>query len=301
MEILLFLQSIRNDILTTIFTGFTIATETIAVTLISAIMYWCIDKKCGQRLLFALTSSITINSGVKNVFKSKRPIGSAGLESLRTSTATGYSFPSGHTQTSTTLWVVLMSYFKKIWIYVLGTVLILGAGISRLYLGVHWPIDVLFGWIFGIVISLVFVKIFDYIDENKKYYILIILLILFGAFTYYFVSDELVKSFAIYTGFALGYIIEDKFVKFSTDESHRRANIFTERHCKQKISTKILRFILGIVSLGLVYLLMKLIKTVFFATSNEITLMIVDYVRYSILAFYGVAIVPALFKVFKLD
>ena len=76
MDILLFFQSIRSDILTAIFTTFTICTEQVAVVLIAAIMYWCIDKKCGQRLLFAVTGSITINSGLKNFFKAPRPIGS---------------------------------------------------------------------------------------------------------------------------------------------------------------------------------------------------------------------------------
>ena len=69
MDILLYFQSIRSDILTTIFTGFTICTEQVAVVLIAAIMYWCVDKKCGQRLLFAVTGSITINSALKNFFK----------------------------------------------------------------------------------------------------------------------------------------------------------------------------------------------------------------------------------------
>ena len=46
MDILLFFQSIRSDILTAIFTTFTICTEQVAVVLIAAIMYWCIDKKC---------------------------------------------------------------------------------------------------------------------------------------------------------------------------------------------------------------------------------------------------------------
>ena len=168
MDILLFFQSIRSDILTAIFTTFTICTEQVAVVLIAAIMYWCIDKKCGQRLLFAVTGSITINSGLKNFFKAPRPIGSKNLESLRTETATGYSFPSGHTQTATTVWVALIEYFRKWWITLLGIIMILGAGISRLYLGVHWPEDVFIGWILGIFVSIIFIKLFDYVDQNKR-------------------------------------------------------------------------------------------------------------------------------------
>ena len=205
MDILLFFQSIRNDILTAIFTLFTICTEQVAVVLIAAIMYWCIDKKCGQRILFAVTGSITINSALKNLFKAPRPIGSNNLESLRTETATGYSFPSGHTQTATTVWTAIIEYFRKWWVTLLGIIMIIGAGISRLYLGVHWPQDVAAGWIIGILVSIILVKLFDYVDENKSYYILLLTLILFAIVVYFFIGEELVKSFALYTGFVLGY------------------------------------------------------------------------------------------------
>ena len=301
MDILLFFQSIRSDILTMIFTMFTICTETMAVVLIAAIMYWCVDKKCGQRLLFAITGSITINSGLKNFFKVERPIGSEGLESLRTSTATGYSFPSGHTQTATTVWVSIMEYFRRRWVIVLGIIMMLGAGVSRLYLGVHWPTDVLGGLILGIVISLVFVKLFDYIDENKAYYILFLILIVFAVGVYFLAGEELVKSFGMYTGFILGYIVEDNFVDFSTEKSKRKTSIFTSTKAKLKMTTRILRFLVGIISLGLVYLLLKYISVVLFSNSTEFVLLIVDYIRYTVIAFWGVGVVAFLYKIFSLD
>lgn len=301
MDILLFFQSIRNDILTSIFTAFTICTEQMAVVLIAAVMYWCIDKKCGQRLLFAITGSITINCAIKNFFKYPRPIGSKGLKSLRIETATGYSFPSGHTQTATTVWVAIIEYFKKWWIILLGLIMILGAGISRLYLGVHWPQDVFVGWALGILISIVFVKLFDYVDKNKSYYILILTLVIFAIIVYFFIGEELIKSFGLYTGFVLGYIIEDKFIDFSTKESKKRVSIFTNIKSKQKLSTKILRFIVGIVSLGIIYLVLKYLKTVLFAASSEEILLLIDYIRYTIVVLWGVAGAPFLFEYLKIN
>ena len=113
LEILMTLQNMRNDILTGIFTFFTICTEVPVITVLTAILYWCVNKRAGQRTLFALCGSLNINSGIKNYVKMPRPIGMEGLESLRIETATGYSFPSGHTQTSTTFWTSIMLLFKK--------------------------------------------------------------------------------------------------------------------------------------------------------------------------------------------
>ena len=301
MDILLFFQSIRSDILTAIFTTFTICTEQVAVVLIAAIMYWCVDKKCGQRLLFAVTGSITINSGLKNFFKAPRPIGSKNLESLRTETATGYSFPSGHTQTATTVWVALIEYFRKWWITLLGIIMILGAGISRLYLGVHWPEDVFIGWILGILVSIIFIKLFDYVDQNKNYYILFLTLIAFAVIVYFFMGEELVKSFALYTGFVLGYIVEDKFIDFSTEESKKKANIFTNAKSKPKLSTKILRFIVGIITLGIVYAALKSLVILLQIDTIEGISLLADYIRYTIVVFWGIAGVPFLFERFGLN
>lgn len=301
MEILLFFQSIRSDILTMLFTTFTICTETMSVILIATILYWCIDKKCGQRLLFALISSITINSIIKNTLKVKRPIGSEGLESMRIETATGYSFPSGHTQTATTVWVSIMEYFKNKWIIILGIIMILGAGVSRLYLGVHWPSDVLGGLIIGTIISLAFVKIFDYIDETKSYYILFIILIVFGVIVYFIQEKDLIKYFGMCTGFVLGYIVEDKFINFTTKESNKQVSIFTNKKAKIKLSTKVFRFILGIVTLGLVYVVFKYLEVLLFQNSKESILIMSAYIRYFLVVFWGMAGVPALFKVFGLD
>ena len=264
-------------------------------------MYWCVDKKCGQRLLFAVTGSITINSTLKNFFKSPRPIDSKNLQSLRTETATGYSFPSGHTQTATTVWTAIIDYFRKWWIALLGIIMILGAGISRLYLGVHWPQDVLAGWIIGILVSIVFVRLFDYVDQNKNYYILFLTLIAFAVIVYFFMGEELVKSFALYTGFVLGYIVEDKFIDFSTEESKKKANIFTNAKSKPKLSTKILRFIVGIITLGIVYAALKSLVILLQIDTIEGISLLADYIRYTIVVFWGIAGVPFLFERFGLN
>ena len=53
LDILMYLQSIRSELLTSIFTFFTICTEVPVITVLTGILYWCINKKAGQRILFA--------------------------------------------------------------------------------------------------------------------------------------------------------------------------------------------------------------------------------------------------------
>lgn len=301
LDILMYIQSMRNDILTVIFTLFTVCTEVPVITVLVGILYWCIDKKRAQRILFALAGSLNINAGLKNLIKMPRPIGIKGLESMRVETATGYSFPSGHTQTATTFWTSMMLMFKKTWIYIVGILMIAGAGLSRLYLGVHWPMDVIAGWILGIVLSILLVKLFDYIDNGKHYYILIGMLLIFGVCTYLIGGEEFYKLFGVLTGFSLGYMIEDTFINFSTDNNNKRKNIFTKNTSKPNgVKSKILRFIVGIISLLIVYLLLSYVEDNLIIESSENMINIFKYLKYTIVAFWGVAGAPAIFKLFKL-
>lgn len=301
LDILMYLQSIRNELLTSIFTFFTICTEVPVITVLTGILYWCINKKAGQRTLFALCGSLNINAGVKNFVKMPRPIGTEGLESLRVETATGYSFPSGHTQTATTFWTSMMYLFRKAWIYIVGILMILGAGISRLYLGVHWPMDVIVGWVFGIALSILFIKLFDYIDDSKNYYILVGLILIFGICTYFIGGEDLYKMFGLYTGFALGYMVEDTYINFSTENESRRKNIFAKTPSRNEgLGKKILRFIVGIISLLAVYLLLNYMEDTLTVGKTEEIINIIKYLKYTFVVFWGMAGAPALFKLFRL-
>ena len=70
INILKFFQSIRNPILNAFFLILTISTEVPVIVILTAIMYWCINKKYGQKLLFSLTANIAINTGIKEYIKS---------------------------------------------------------------------------------------------------------------------------------------------------------------------------------------------------------------------------------------
>ena len=294
LNILKFFQSIRTPILNALYLILTISTEVPVIILLTTITYWCINKKYGQKLLFTLIPNIVINTGIKEFVKEPRPIGVQGLESLRTQTATGYSFPSGHTQTATTFWTSLIIIFKKKWTYILGSIIILGVGISRLYLGVHWPVDVIFGWIFGIVFTVIFAKLFDIVDKSKNYKLLFLVLIPFILFIFIVKSESYIKMLGLLSGFILGYIIEDKFIKFKTinDYNNEEDSNYKVNNNKDYIIKCAYRFILGIITLGFLYLVLDYLMPDYAILSS---------IKYLIVSSYGIAGVPALFKVVKLD
>jgi membrane-associated phospholipid phosphatase len=272
IEILKFIQSFKNPILNIIFIVITMSTEVPVILVIASILYWCVNKNYGQRLLFALTGNIALNTGVKEFFKAPRPIGVEGIESMRTSTATGYSFPSGHTQTGTTFWVSIMSIFKNKYLYVFGTIIFLSIGISRLYLGVHWPIDVLFGWIFGITFTLICNYILTKVETNKKYRYFNFIIIPMVIWIFIVNSVEYVKMMGLLSGYIVGYIIEKEYVNFNVDVS---------------LKSKVFRYIFALASLGGVYLILKLVMP-----SNYIG----GYLRYFLLMVYAIALAPSIFE-----
>lgn len=216
MEIIKFLQGFSTDFLDNVFQFITILGEGVLYVSVIAALYWCVNKSFGLRLAFIQIFSMFTNGVIKNIFNAPRPIGQEGIFSLRTETATGYSFPSGHTQGSATFWTALMKIYKKFWIYLVGSVIILAVGISRLYLGVHWPKDVVGGIIFGILSVFIGDKIINQSLEKKAHsYILILVLpALLGLI--FFKDEDYVKSVAMAVSFYVGYILENKYIAFDT-------------------------------------------------------------------------------------
>lgn len=293
LSILEFFQSIKNPILDVIFLILTISTELPVIIIFTSYMYWCLNKGYGQRILFSLVSNVVINTGTKEFFKSPRPIGVEGIDSMRVETATGYSFPSGHTQMATTFWTSLIKIFKNKYVTIIGIIVILGVGVSRLYLGVHWPIDVIFGWIFGYVFTVLFLKLFDYVDKSKNYLALVYMLIPFVLAIFIVNTAKYTKIFGLLLGFVIGYIVEDKFIKFKTDYKLNNKYYFNKSYENtNRIKRNLKRFLLGIISLGALYGVLKLIMPEFY---------IFDCIRYVLVAFYGVAGVPYMFKRFNVN
>lgn len=219
ITIIRFLQQFSNPFFDKVAELITITGEQYFSIGLILIIYLCINKNLGYRLGFASLFSNSVNNLMKNVFKVPRPIGTSGVRSLRLETAGGYSFPSGHTQNGSVLWTNLMKNIKRRWIYSLGSVMIISVALSRLYLGVHRPVDVFFGFIFGVLSMLIVNRIFDCKEAKARICGLLILIV--GAFivTIAYGDLNLYKQIGAMIGFFIGYIIEKKFIKFKEKAS----------------------------------------------------------------------------------
>jgi membrane-associated phospholipid phosphatase len=112
------------------------------------ILYWCVDSTLGIQVAIILMLSTNLNAAFKLAFHGPRPYWySPTVRGLATETSFGA--PSGHAQSAAVVWGLLAARLRKWWGWLVAILLVLLIGLSRLYLGVHFPQDVLLGWLIG--------------------------------------------------------------------------------------------------------------------------------------------------------
>ncbi len=145
MPFLYFLQSIRNPVFDFIFALITHLGEETFFLVLAILFFWCIDKREGYFILITGLLGTLVNQVAKLFFRIPRPWvldhNFEIVESARAE-ATGYSFPSGHTQNIAGTYGSIAAYKPKKWKTILCTTIIILVAFSRMYLGVHTPLDV---------------------------------------------------------------------------------------------------------------------------------------------------------------
>lgn len=116
------------------------------------LVYWCLDKPLGLRLSFLLPISHYINVTLKAWFDTPRPYEYAPNRVIAIKTEPTRGLPSNHAQTTSVMWGYMAFWVRRRWLWVLSGLLVLLVGLSRLYLGVHFPTDVLGGWLLGLLL-----------------------------------------------------------------------------------------------------------------------------------------------------
>ena len=285
LDVLLFIQSMRTDLLNMLFQGVTMLGEEIIIVLLVAVLYFCIDKLFAQKLLYTLLTSIGINGIVKNLVKFPRPFSTGKITCVREGTATGYSFPSGHTQSFATTSTTIAKKVKKVWVAIIVGILIALVAFSRLYLGAHYPSDVVVGAVVGITIAIVGSILFDKIKNKKWLYLATILIelpfVIFFLITPDVEYEDFFKAFGMIVGFLLAVMFEEKHAPLEY-------NIGTGK--------KVLRVLIGV---ALALIVKERLKLIFVSNLLGVTLLL-EALRYGMLIFATLGIGPWIFKKLKI-
>jgi len=148
IELIQWLEAYRSPALTSFLLVVTDLGSTVGYLLMLPLIWWGFSWKLGARIFVALVLSIYLNSLIKDVAALPRPfVYTDDVTNLRTPSES--SFPSGHAQQAAVFWGLLALHFRKRWFSALAVAIVFLVGFSRVYLGVHFPSDVVVGWTLG--------------------------------------------------------------------------------------------------------------------------------------------------------
>lgn len=201
------------------------------------IFFWCVNKLEGYYLLTVGLTGTVINQFLKLIFRIPRPWVKDPeftiVESARAE-ATGYSFPSGHTQSAVGIFAAIARWHRKAVVRVICIVLCALVPLSRMYLGVHTPLDVGVGVVSALLLVFVMHPVVRKAVENPRgmrilLAVMTVLAVAFLAFVcvYEFPVDVDVDNLAHGTknaftmlgcilGIWLTYEVERKYIRFDT-------------------------------------------------------------------------------------
>ena len=145
MQVLYALESIRTPWLDTVMAAITHLGEETVFMVTALFVFWCVSKRRGYYLLAVGFAGTVLNQFLKLLFRIPRPwvldSNFTIVESARAQ-ATGYSFPSGHTQNAVGTFGGIARFTRRRWVRIVCIVIAVLVPFSRMYLGVHTPLDV---------------------------------------------------------------------------------------------------------------------------------------------------------------
>jgi membrane-associated phospholipid phosphatase len=241
------------------------------------LIYWCIDRKRGARVGIIILLSVFSNLWVKSLFLTQRPYQIDPSLGLAHESTTG--FPSGHSQTSMTFWGVAMTMLPRRIGILAFIILPFLVGLSRLYLGVHFPIDVLGGWALGGIFVVLFYLFEPKIEAilhlwHTRYRLVVVAVV---ALTMNFIIPTETMLGGAFFGSGVGFVLASRNLRFETQGS---------------LGVKALRYLIGIAGTFVLYLGPKLILGD--SLGNQEAL--VRFVRYAFVGFWVAYGAPWVFR-----
>ena len=272
----------------------------VSMILISFV-YWCVDEKKGLRLGAVVLISDWINVSLKFLLNQPRPFfkgydPSVGMISERLG-----GFPSGHAQNSLVMWTVTASLGinspgTRKSLFGIAALICLLVSFSRIYLGVHFPTDILGGWILGAIVLCGYFKLVPVIEKYLATGGLRSCMIAGAALAFLMIlyrpGNESLHSGGMTLGLCAGYCLNKKYIGF-------KSSVFLADTGQGQKKYLILaaRFVLGLAVLFFFYTASEKLIGQFRYTDNYPLFL---FLRFVLTALWVSAGAPWLFRFLKL-
>lgn len=276
MEVIQWLQSFASPTADAFWGTVTDLMSEDVFLLVIPLFFWCVDAWKGWLFGNLMLLSIIGNEALKAVINMPRPTTDE-VRVIRDDTVSGSSFPSGHAQFSVTFWGYLAWLAKQPLMWGLALVMALLIGVSRMYLGLHWPVDVLAGYIAGIVglsLAILAYNRWHHLTLNDWHLALRVLFTIAPALAFLLLPS---KTVAVAAGMFLGFNLGFLWIL------PRHMGTYSAR---ASLTTQLLKAVIGFAGM---MLLRSAIKAVLPETLPA------DFVRYAIIGLWAGWLAPYIF------
>ena len=237
MDILYALEKIRTPFWNGVMSAVTQLGGEVIFIVAAVVVFWCVSKWEGYYLMTIAFCGTVLNQFLKLICRVPRPWvrdpNFTIVESARAE-ATGYSFPSGHTQNAIGLFGGMARWGGRRWVRLGLTALALVIAFSRMYLGVHTPADVGVSLVLAAALVLGLYPLMRRAQEKPRYmgYVLAAMLVVRGAFVvfveaYGFSADTDAENLAsgignawkmlgAVAGMTLAWLLDRRYIHFET-------------------------------------------------------------------------------------
>ena len=237
MDILYALEKIRTPFWNGVMSAVTQLGGEVIFIVAAVVVFWCVRKWEGYYLMTVAFCGTVLNQFLKLICRVPRPWvrdpNFTIVESARAE-ATGYSFPSGHTQNAIGLFGGMARWGGRRWVRLGLTVLALVIAFSRMYLGVHTPADVGVSLVLAAALVLGLYPLMRRAQEKPRYmgYVLAAMLVVSGAFVVFvetcgFPADMDAENLAsgignawkmlgAVAGMTLAWLLDRRYIHFET-------------------------------------------------------------------------------------
>lgn len=268
-------------------------------------IYWAVDRRIGFRALLLLIYTDFLASSFKLLFHAPRPYWLGGVKEL--SAEGSYGIPSSHASDSLAVGGYLITQVRQNWARWLIGIVVFFIGFSRLYLGVHFPQDVLFGWLIGFAMLWAFARwakpVRDWLDgmtigaQIGLGFLCSLLMVITGFVIRALIagtpdpaewSSYSTEARSIYQFITLGGAVFGTYAGYALMRKHARFS------AKGTRGLRVARYLVGLVGLLVLYFGLD---AAFSAITPDDTMLgyILRYVRYGTATFWATFLAPWIF------